>query len=337
MTPLEQDLRRDLPLPLSDYMARALKTYYHNRDPLGTDFTTAPEISQMFGELLGLWVAQVWMDQGAPNPFVLLELGPGRGTLIADALRATRRVPGFHDAMQLHLIETSPVLRKEQATRVDATWHKDLSTLPTLPTFALANEFFDALPIAQFQKTDMLWRERLVGLEDAKLAFSFAPPRRNDTLGLLFPDVPDGAIVELANAGAEIAAELRKQINAYGGAALIIDYGEWRGTGDTVQALRAGKSTDPLDHPGETDLTAHVQFVQLSGNAQAQFTRQGAFLERLGITERAKTLAKALSGRDLEDHIATHRRLVHPDEMGRLFKVMGLKPEGVRLLPGFDE
>jgi len=313
-------------------MRRSNAAYYSARDPLGRDFTTSPEISQMFGELIGLWLAQVWMDQGAPSAFTLAELGPGRGTLMADLLRATARVPGFHAGMDLHLVETSPVLRAEQARRVEATW-SDEAAFPDGPLFVIANEFFDALAIAQYQRIDTAWRERLVTPE---LEFVYGKPMPDPALGQLFPDAPDGALVEVNQEATAISKRLQAHIERFGGAALFIDYGDWRGTGDTLQALKEGAPVEPLKHLGTADLTAHVQFAQLLGPCRSSFTEQGKFLERLGITERAKTLAKSLEGAQLESHIEAHRRLVHPDEMGSLFKVMGLARADAPPLPGFD-
>lgn len=324
------------PITLADYMADALMHpthgYYSTRDPLGAagDFITAPEISQMFGELIGLVVAQSWLDQGAPAAFALVELGPGRGTLMADILRAGSKVAGFTEAAAVHLVETSPTLRAEQAARVTATWHDDVTTLPDLPTFAVANEFFDALPIRQFHRDSAGWREVQVGLDGGTLTAGLSAPAPLAQLDHRLDDTQQGDVVEICPAMPAIISSLGARIDANGGMALIIDYGDWRSLGDTVQALKNHDATDPFAAPGTADITAHVDFEAIAqAAAPARYTRlapQGVFLERLGITQRAQALAATLSGAALDAHIAAHRRLTHPSEMGSLFKVMGLYP-----------
>lgn len=335
------------PIALSDYMAECLlhpdHGYYATRDPLGQtgDFITAPEISQMFGELLGLCLAQTWMDQGQPAQFTLAELGPGRGTLMADALRATQAVPGFHAAARVHFVEASPVLRAKQAALVpDAVWLDDVTQLPDAPLYLIANEFFDALPIRQFTRDPGGWREHMVGLEGGKLALGLSSPAPIDALEHRLADTQPGDIVELCPALRGITAQIGAKIAAHGGAALIIDYGDWRSLGDTLQALTAHETVDPLKAPGHADLTAHVDFEAIADSAgPASFTRlttQGVFLERLGITQRAQALAKHMQGDALDHHIAAHRRLTHPAEMGELFKVIGLHPPGTPPPPGLN-
>lgn len=334
------------PLSVADYMTEALWHprwgYYATRDPLGAtgDFTTAPEISQMFGELVGLALAQAWLDQGAPAPVTLAELGPGRGTLMADALRATRGVPGFHAALHLHLVETSPVLRRAQMAALgEVTFHDRPETLPEAPLLLIANEFFDALPIRQFQRTEAGWAERRVGLNDTGLAFGLAPPAPVRALDHRLEDTRPGDLVEICPEASAAIAAISARIAAHGGAALLIDYGDWRSLGDTLQALKAHSRTDPLEAPGRADLTAHVDFEALAGAALCRYSRltpQGVFLERLGITARAEALARGLNGTALEAHIGAHRRLTHPAEMGDLFKVMALFPEGRMPPPGCE-
>ncbi|KUF09415.1 class I SAM-dependent methyltransferase [Pseudoponticoccus marisrubri] len=353
MTPLASILTRQIaasgPMPLSDYMAACLMHpdhgYYSTRDPLGAagDFTTAPEISQMYGELTGLALAQAWLDQGAPAPVTLAELGPGRGTLMADALRATRGVPGFHDALELHLVETSPTLRAAQAERLgglDPTWHDSVATLPEAPLLLVANEFFDALPIRQFQRSGAAWRERVVGLEEGRLVLGLADPAAQAALAHRLEDTEEGDIVETCAPAAAIMAEIGRRIAAHGGAALITDYGDWRSLGDTLQALSGHAPADPFAAPGQADLTAHVDFEALAGAAaparHSRITPQGVFLERLGITARAQALARGLTGAALDAHIAAHRRLTHPSEMGSLFKTLALYPERGSPPPGLE-
>lgn len=336
------------PISVADYMTDCLLHpefgYYTTRDPFGAsgDFITAPEISQMFGELIGLCLAQAWLDQGCPAPFTLAEAGPGRGTLMADALRATRAVPGFHDAARLVLVEASPALRARQADALrgyDPDWTHDLDTLPDAPLFLVANEFFDALPIRQFQRDGTAWRERQIGLVDGKRAFGLGPAQPQPALAHRIEDTQDGDIVEHCAAAAPAITAMGRRIADHGGAALIIDYGDWRSLGDTLQALRGHAPQNPLLAPGEADLTAHVDFEALATAAPCRHTRltpQGVFLERLGITARAQTLAQSLSGARRAAHVAAHRRLTHPQEMGTLFKVLGLFPDGANPPPGLD-
>lgn len=352
MSDLTQSLIRQIrtsgPLPVADYMATCLLHptlgYYTTRDPLGAagDFTTAPEISQMFGELIGLCLAQSWLDRGAPTPFALAELGPGRGTLMADILRATRGVPGFHDALQLFLIEASPTLRAAQAERLAEhapTWLDHADALPQMPLFAVANEFFDALPVRQFQRDGEGWRERVVGLEGDRLTLGLADRAPQPALDHRLDDTRDGDIVETCAPAQAIAAGLGARIAQHGGVALIVDYGDWRSLGDTLQALRAHAPVDPLDAPGTADLTTHVDFEALARAVPCRFgklTPQGVFLERLGITQRAQALATRLTGPALDAHISAHRRLTHPAEMGSLFKILALFDENTPPPPGLD-
>ncbi len=335
-------------MTIADFMSECLLHptlgYYTARDPLGAggDFTTAPEISQMFGELLGLALAQSWLDQGAPSRFVLAELGPGRGTLMADVLRATARVPGFHAAAALHLVEVSPALRAEQARLLPgATWHDSVGDLPDdAPLFLLANEFFDALPIRQFLRDGPGWRERVVGLADDRLAFGLTAAAPLAALEPRLADTEDGDLVELAPALPALAAEIGRRIAGNGGAALIVDYGSWGGLGDSFQAVAAHRKVDPLATPGAVDLTAHVDFAALARAiapaAHAALTPQGVFLERLGIAARAEKLAAALGGAARDNHLAAHRRLTHPEEMGNLFQVLGIHPAHASPPPGLD-
>lgn len=339
------------PLTLADYMAECLMNpqhgYYATRDPFGTagDFTTAPEISQMFGELLGLCLAQCWIDQGRPSRFALAELGPGRGTLMADMLRALRTVPGLRDAAEVHLVELSPHLRARQRQTLGdqpVRWHDDLSGLPDLPLYLVANEFFDALPIRQFVRAGAGWAERQVGLRDGRLSAGLAPALPVAALAHRLADTAAGDVVELCPALPATAAAIATRIARRGGVALVADYGGWRSLGDTFQALRGHRPTDPLAEPGMADLTAHVDFEALAlafrnGGAQASaMTSQGDFLRRLGIEARAERLGRGLAGAALETHRAAHRRLTDPSEMGELFKVIACHPAGCPPPPGLD-
>ena len=341
-------IRAHGPMSLAEYMGLCLMHpdhgYYATHDPLGMagDFTTAPEITQMFGEILGLALAQAWLDQGAPARFALAELGPGRGTCMADLLRATRAVPGFHAGLDLNLIETSPSLRRVQAeTLFDHTphWHDTVDTLPDLPLFLVANEFFDALPIRQAVRAGAGWRETCVGLDGDRLTLGLSDPQRLPALAHRLEDTRDGDVVEFSPQAEHVAEAIGARIAARGGAALIVDYGDWRSQGDTFQALRSHACADPLADPGGADLTAHVDFEALARatpSAHTRLTPQGVFLERLGITARAQTLAKGLTGPALDAHVAAHRRLTHPQEMGTLFKVIGFYPEDSSPPPGLE-
>ena len=355
MSPLKDQLiariSSDGPISLADYMSECLLHpdlgYYTSQTPFGAqgDFTTAPEISQMFGELIGLSLAQCWLDQGAPAPFTLAELGPGRGTLMADLLRATRGVPGFHAGLRLHLVEASPNLQQQQAQALagyDVTWVDSVDALPHQPLFLIANEFFDALPIRQFVRDSDGWREKRVGLVANELSFGLGPEAPQPALEHRLQDTKADDLVELSPATAPITAALAQRIASHGGGALIIDYGDWRSLGDTLQALKAHAPIDPLQTPGEADLTAHVDFEVLcsvaagAGCTYSKLTPQGVFLERLGITDRARALAAGLEGAALESLIAAHRRLTHPTEMGNLFKVLGLTPANIAPPPGLN-
>ncbi|WP_128513961.1 class I SAM-dependent methyltransferase [Tabrizicola thermarum] len=349
MTPLArlliERIRETGPITVSDYMAECLlhpvHGYYTTRDPFGVagDFTTAPEISQMFGELLGLALAQAWLDRGAPAPFTLAEAGPGRGTLMADILRATRGVPGFHAGARITLIEASPALRRVQGETLSGhapLWLDRIDDLPERPLFLVANEFLDALPIRQFQRGPDGWHERLVGLRDDALAFGLSAGLPQVPRTPAFREARDGVLVE-DNLPARLAVAVAAQrLARHGGVAYWIDYGGWRSQGDTLQALRQHAFDDPLAHPGEADLTAHVDFEPLAALAPAfAYDSQGAVLTRLGIDARAERLAQGLSGERLESHRAAHRRLTHPEEMGSLFKVLAITSAGAPPPPGF--
>ena len=361
-TPLAGKLARliaaDGPISVAAYMAHCLGDpqhgYYPIRDPFGTagDFTTAPEISQMFGELLGLWAAAVWRQMRAPARLLLVELGPGRGTLMADALRAARALPEFRAAVSVHLVETSPRLRDRQRQAlapagVPLAWHDRLETLPDGPLIVLANEFFDALPVFQAVRAATGWHERVVGLDgEGRLAFGLAPRplpgfERLLPAGLL--PAPAGAVFEW-RAEAPLG-ELCRRLAAFGGAALALDYGHAEsGFGDTLQAVRRHRFVDPLAAPGECDLTAHVDFAALTraaarlGAAVHGPVTQGDFLRRLGIAERAAVLKRTATAAQAAAVDAALARLSSDDPaaMGRLFKVIALAGPGLGPLPGFD-
>ena len=327
-------------MPVSDYMALALSHpvhgYYRAREPFGVDgdFVTAPEISQMFGELVGVWAADWWQRAGAPDDVLLAELGPGRGTLMADALRAAQALPAFAGALQVHLVETSPRLRQAQAARLGhgVRWHNDLGTLPAAPMVLIANEFFDALPVRQFVRTDRGWCERCIVADEDTLRFAVTP---DPVAPALFPaaygNASLGAIAELAPARDAVAAAIATRITEHGGVALIIDYGyRIRSAGDTLQAVRAHRYCDPLAEPGMADLTAHVDFTALAESAQRAGARvhgptdQGAFLRALGIEARAARLKHKADPAQAAGIDRALARLTASGEMGELFKVLAI-------------
>jgi NADH dehydrogenase [ubiquinone] 1 alpha subcomplex assembly factor 7 len=332
VTPLGRQLAAEIaasgPITVERYMAACVQAYYASRDPFGGggDFITAPEISQMFGELIGAWLADLWLRAGSP-PVRLVELGPGRGTLMADALRAANHAPGFGESAEVHFVETSPALRAAQSERVpQANWHERLEDVPAdRPLLLVANEFFDALPVRQYVRSGGGWRERRV--EIAGPAFRFA---EGDPLPLDI-EAEDGAILEKSPARAALAAEIGARLAARGGAALIVDYGyAGPATGDTLQALARHQPADLLAAPGEADLTAHVDFGALAEAARAAgalaspLVSQGRFLAALGIAQRAETLQRGLDPEARPMVAAQMRRLVSPQAMGELFKVLAL-------------
>ncbi len=338
---IRAEIRATGPMSVARYMELCLghpeHGYYTTRDPLGAagDFVTAPEVSQMFGEMIGLWLVQAWQDQGCPAPFRLVEFGPGRGTLMADALRAARLVPDFAAAADLWLVETSPALRRAQAERLPgAQWAARFEEVPEGPVFAVANEFFDALPVHQFIVGPDGLREQVVGLgPEGALIWGLTEPLPGQ-----MPDRHDW--VDHCPAGEAVAQALGARIAADGGAALVIDYGYTatdRPGGPTLQAVRAHEKADPLAEPGEADLTCLVDFDRLARHfapARGRIATQGEFLVSLGIVQRAERLAAAAP--DRADEIAGQlRRLADPAEMGRLFKVLAATPESAPAPPGF--
>ena len=322
---------------LDVFMARANAAYYAAHDPFA-DFTTAPEISQVFGEVLGLWAAVTWEAMGRPDPVLLAEAGPGRGTLMRDALRAVRRVaPSFGTALQVHLIETSPRLRTQQREAVpDAVWHDDLGSLPKAPLILLANEFLDALPVRQFVRTQDGWAERHV--RDGR--YVLTPP---DDLPSVLQQEGRDDIYELNEAALAFAELVAGRVDRDGGAALILDYGpENSASGDSLQAIRDGRPADPLAEPGSADLTAHVDFAALARAARRHGATvhgpvpQGVFLARLGLFQRTDRLARTQPVARAAALMAAARRLAEPAAMGRMFKVMAIAHPDLLILEGFS-
>jgi NADH dehydrogenase [ubiquinone] 1 alpha subcomplex assembly factor 7 len=345
---LAQRIAADGPMPISDFMAEAVATYYRRPQVFGRhgDFVTAPEISQIFGELVGVWIAVNWMAAGSPCPFALVECGPGRGTLMQDALRATAKIPGFHDALQLHLIETSPRLRQTQAEtlhRYAPVWHTDLSTLPELPLYVIANEFLDALPIQQYQFVGDAWRERCVGLTDGKLEFQSgvvtSPPR--DLLHSLAPP-SDGDFLEHSPAVDRFITDLSVRLVRQGGTALFFDYGYTEPAyGDTLQAMSQHAYADVLSSAGNADLTAHVNFHRIKQVAQAVNATvhgpatQGDWLASMGLEARLSSLYRTASAEQQTSLVSGARRLVDPQAMGRLFKTIAISTNATYQPEGF--
>jgi NADH dehydrogenase [ubiquinone] 1 alpha subcomplex assembly factor 7 len=338
---------------MTDALGHPKQGYYATRDPVGRagDFITAPEISQVFGELIGLWCANVWTSMGSPDPARLVELGPGRGTLLADALRAIKQTaPAFFAAIDLHLVETSPALRKKQASALETlglarppSWHDQFAEVPEGPSITLANEFFDALPIVQYVKAGAGWQERRVGLADdgATLEFTLRPAFPFG-LPLGLADLVEGDVVEVGSAGETLAAQIGRRVASHGGAALIIDYGHGTSAaGDTLQGVRQHQFHGILDHPGETDLSHHVDFAALAKAAEKAGAEalgpipQGLFLGRLGIDHRAESLFLGAPPDQFQAILGAVRRLVHPAGMGILFKAFAIVDPKLPTPPGF--
>lgn len=319
------------PISLAHYMAESNARYYETRDPLGDagDFITAPEISQMFGELIGLWLTDMWIRAGREEPVHYVELGPGRGTLARDALDTARR---YGLAPRVHFVESSTALKAIQlAAMPQAQWHSDLSTLPVNgPLLIVANEFLDALPVRQLVRTAVGWRERMVGLQDGQLAAVAGSAPMDGIIPPRHAAAPEGAIIETCPAAAAVLYEVAGRLAAQGGAALFIDYGHAEPRlGSTLQAVRAHRMVDVFACPGEADLTAHVDFAALAPIVQSRGVRwlgtvdQGPWLRALGIEARAEALARHAP--DHADALAAARdRLIGEGQMGALFKVMGI-------------
>jgi len=342
---LAERIRRDGPISVADYMDAVTAAYYARGDVFGTDgdFTTAPEISQTFGELIGLWCAVVWQNMGSPSPFRLVECGPGRGTLMQDLLRAAGRVPGFATAADIHFVERSAALRQRQRDTLNAhkvTWHGDISNVPPGSMLLVGNEFLDALPIHQFEMTAEGWRERRVGIDDiGSLKFVLAPGAPAQALPA---DV--GAVFETSPAVSGFTAAVASRLARDGGAALLIDYGyQATALGDTLQAVKKHKPCGVFETPGEADLTAHVNFAAVAATARQAGAKafgpvaQGAWLNSLGIKLRGVQLTKGKPAETVKAVEAGIRRLTEPDAMGLLFKVIALAHPALATPDGFPQ
>ncbi len=319
------------PITLQHFMGEANARYYAGKDPLGSagDFITAPEISQMFGEMIGLWLADLWIRAGRDEAVHYVELGPGRGTLARDALRVMKR-HGLEP--RVHFVESSIALKAIQLDAVpQAQWHHDLSSVPMRgPLLVVANEFLDALPVRQLVRTAQGWRERMVDLREDRLVPVAGDRPMDAAVPPEMKDLPEGTLIETCPGAAAVTYEIAGRLAAQGGAALVIDYGHAEPrTGSTLQALRAHTMVDPFAMPGEADLTCHVDFHAMARAAQARGARhlgtvtQGDFLRALGIETRAAQLAAASPQHAGAVRLACER-LVAGDQMGELFKVMGL-------------
>ena len=360
-SPLEREIRRRIaiagPMPVQEYMALCLTDpqfgYYTSGDPLGArgDFITAPEISHMFGELIGLWMATVWQQMGAPENVRVVELGPGRGTLLKDALRAAGIVPAFRSAVVLHLVEINPVLRAQQEETLEhlampTFWHRTLDDVPRGPVIIVANEFFDALPVNQAVKAREGWYERQIEIDSSnKLGFTFASapiPHFERLLPHAMRHAPDQSIFEWR--GDTEAMDIGRRLARDDGAALVIDYGHAESAvGDTLQAVGHHAYADPLATPGAVDLTAHVDFQALARAVTAMGpnahgpVQQSLFLQRLGIETRANTLKSGASRTAAAEIDAAAERLTGTGagDMGALFKVMAFTSRKLGIPPGF--
>jgi SAM-dependent MidA family methyltransferase len=348
-------IEQDGPITLERYMSLALAHptlgYYMTRDPIGAagDFVTAPEISQMFGELVGLWAQEAWRAAGGPAPTHLIELGPGRGTLMSDVLRVARISPTFFSAIDALLVETSPVLEQTQRRALadvatPVAWSADIALAPKGPAIVIANEFFDALPARHFVKTARGWSERLVGLDETgELVFGLTDHIEPD----LKVEAPEGSIIEVGTIAARLMQEIAARLVEQGGALLVIDYGYTRTSlGETLQAVSRHAYVDPLAAPGEADLTTHVDFAALARAATAAGARvqgpvtQGFFLKQLGIVERADALKRRATPEQAADIALALERLAGSGDdptrnMGELFKVMAVTHPAAPDLPGF--
>lgn len=343
---IKQKISADGPMSVETFMGLALghpaHGYYMKKDPFGAagDFTTSPEISQMFGELIGVWIMDLWMRAGAPETLNLVECGPGRGTLMADIMRVSAKLPDLVAAVQIYFVELSPVLKEIQAKALeghDPVWVESIEDVPDdAPLICLGNEFLDALPLRQYQAQNGQWCERQIVVgEDGALALTLSAPIEDPIFQMTMPEVGELArpdlIVENAPARDEFVKALGAKIERNGGAALLIDYGhKGEGGGDTFQALYKHDFVSVLEHIGDADLTSHVNFTRMADAARwtgvktSKIQDQGAFLLSLGIRERCETLLKTASAEQSKDITSSMERLTASERMGSLFKVLAI-------------
>jgi len=351
--PIAAAIAEQGPVSVERFMEMAVQAYYAQGTAFGRsgDFTTAPEISQVFGELIGVWCLLTWRRLGRPDPLYLVELGPGRGTLMADLMRSAALMPDFVCAARPHLVETSSALRSQQAQTLAGfapSWHGSLATVPSdAPLLIVANEFLDALPIRQFERQESGWHERMVAAAtDGSLSFALSPVPLLETASLLAPaqeQAPVGSIAEVNPEALSLIGEIANRLHEQNGAALFIDYGPLEsGPGDSLQAINSHMYAKVLDSPGEADLTAHVDFAALGRRAESLGIRawgpvtQAVWLQRMGILERAGQLAQSAREDQKEMLVSGIRRLIEPKEMGTLFKVMALTLPGFSVPSGFE-
>ena len=345
---IREQIQRHGYISVADYMNAVATDYYARGDVFGRggDFVTAPEISQAFGEIVGLWAAVTWQQMGSPRHVHLVECGPGRGTLMADALRATKGAHGFVTAAKIHLVERSPALRalqKKTLSNHDITWHDDLATVPDGPVIIIGNEFLDALPVRQYQRTNDGWAERVITLDGrGELTFSTRPA---DNIPIPIPlavTAEVGAIFEFSEAITALVKHIANRIARNSGAALLIDYGHSAsGLGDTLQAVKGHSYRNVLTSPGEADMTAHVDFAHVKAMAKSAGVcvfgpiEQGIWLRQLGIGLRQVQLARGKPADVAQTIEQGVRRLTEPHGMGVLFKVITLADPSLPRLEGF--
>lgn len=345
---LEDKISRDGPISVADYMSAVAEAYYSRGDVFGRagDFVTAPEISQVFGELIGLWCVTAWQSLGAPRAFHMVECGPGRGTLMADALRTiAETAPDFMKEASIHLVEQSAALQGIQAAKLedwDIQWHEDLSTLPKAPTIVIGNEFLDALPTEQYEKTPVGWCKRLVDHRNGEFQFVTAPDATHD-VGDAYDDAETGSILERSSHVEETIKGLAGHCVEHHGAVLMIDYGHTHSDiGDTLQAVKGHTYHPVLKDPGSADLTAHVDFALVTEAARSEGAHvfgpveQGLWLRRLGVIIRESQLMAGKPSEQQDAIRASIRRLIDPDGMGLLFKVIAFATPDVGALAGFE-
>jgi len=336
---IKEHIKRNGSITVSEFMGYALPQYYSQQEPFGAkgDFTTAPQISQVFGEMLGIWVASMWIEMGRPSDIAIVEFGPGTGTLMQDFLRGTANVKGFHGSAEIHMVESSSRLQNVQKQNLNGlhdkiSWHDNIATLPHKKSFYIGNEFFDALPIKQYVKTLDGWCERIVDVENnGEMGFGLSPVCSfSDSFDSEHPDAPEGSFLEINQAAISIMKDIAKNITEYGGGGVFIDYGySHYGYRDTLQAVKEHKFHDVLTDIGNADVTAHVDFVALAGvladndiNSYSIATQKD-FLLSLGIQVRSEMLLKGISDSKKSDEIKSAvMRLIDPKQMGNLFKVL---------------
>ena len=344
------DITKNGPITISRFMNHCLYNrnfgyYSTKKQAIGAkgDFITSPEISQVFGELVGLWLGQTWVDRGKPSPFSLIELGPGNGTMMLDVLNTTKKIPGFTESASIVLVESSLTLKARQKSLLrdyNPIWIENVLDIPEQPLFLIANEFLDALPIRQFKKNNNIWHERYVALSNnGELHFIYVPSNFENELNILYREVPDDVTVETSDMTKSILSDLSEKILRNGGVSLFIDYGYFNGFGETLQAVHQHAYANPLENLGETDLTAQVNFksvynlINKKGLRATNIENQRNFLLNLGLQQRSKVLAKNLSETKKKLHFKAIDRLTNNDQMGALFKVMAFTNEGSPPLP----